>query len=231
MESLPSPLRSVALDERGHGQSDKGVDDFTRESFAEDAAALMQALGIDQALVVGHSMGGVNAIVLAALHPELVTGLVVVEAAASPSPGVTDSIDRWLDSWPVPFSTREDAIAFFGGDSLYARTWSEVLEPTVDGLRPNFNRADMLASVVDMESVDRWDQWLSIRCPTLLVAGSRGLARREEMRRMAEAAGGKYVEIEGAGHDLHLEAFDEWIDVLGRFADRTLEPPRLLDAP
>lgn len=217
MAAIERSFRTVALDQRGHGQSDKGLDDFTREAYAADAAALLWRLGIGQAVVVGQSMGGLNAIVVAAEHPELVTGLVVVEADASPTPGLSGSIARWLGSWPVPFPTREAALAFFGGDSLYARTWAEVLEPADDGFRPGFRFEDMLASVRDMETVDRWQQWLSIRAPTLLVAGSNGLAQRAEMQRMAASRGADYVEIEGAGHDLHLEAPDEWLDALTSF--------------
>lgn len=227
MEALGSSFRTLSLDQRGHGRSDKGVGDFSREAYAADAAVLLRSLGIDHAVVVGQSMGGVNAIVLAARHPDLVSGLVIVEADASPSPGLSESIARWLDHWPVPFRTREEAVSFFGGDSLYARTWAEVLALAPDGLRPNFNRPDMLASVADMEYVDRWEQWLSIRCPALLVAGTAGLARRDEMQRMAEATGATYLEIEGAGHDLHLEAFDEWASVLETFLRQILGSPAI----
>jgi pimeloyl-ACP methyl ester carboxylesterase len=217
MERLRGDYRTIAIDQRGHGQSSQGTEDFSRGAFVEDAAELLTALGVAPAVVVGQSMGGVNAIVLAATHPELVRALVLVEADARMAPGITDSIARWMGSWPLPFASRGDAIAFFGGDNLYGRTWADILVPSGDGLRPLFRPEDMLASVADMETTDWSEEWASIRCPTLLVAGSEGLARRDEMKRMGDAPHCEYIEIPGAGHDLHLEMADEWHRVLSDF--------------
>ena len=215
IDSLAGSYRVVALDQRGHGQSDKRLSEYSRESFVADAARLVESLGDGPAIVVGQSMGGVNAIVLAAVRPELVVALVVVEASVSPDPDIVSQIARWLDSWPTPFATRDQAVGFFGGNTLYARTWAEVLEETPSGYFPQFMREDMLASVADMAHTDRWEQWLSIRCPTLVVAGGAGLSSRDEMKRMSDAQSrARYVEVPGAGHDVHLEKPVEWQEIL-----------------
>ena len=71
----------VALDQRGHGESAwaeppaYGTDDFTG-----DLAAVMDALGWARMIVVGHSMGGHNAMTFAAWHPERVAALVIVDS-------------------------------------------------------------------------------------------------------------------------------------------------------
>ncbi|MFJ5064089.1 alpha/beta fold hydrolase [Streptomyces nigra] len=65
--------RVVAPDQRGHGFSDRGPD-FSHEGYIADATALLTHLGLERPVVLGHSLGGVNAAQLAARHPGLVHG-------------------------------------------------------------------------------------------------------------------------------------------------------------
>ncbi|MGX9225978.1 alpha/beta fold hydrolase [Streptomyces albus] len=74
--ALAGRYRVVAPDQRGHGRSDS-ASDFTPEGYADDAVALLDALGIGSATVLGHSMGGAVAYVLAARAPQRVRALVV----------------------------------------------------------------------------------------------------------------------------------------------------------
>jgi len=69
----------IALDQRGHGRSDKPELGYTGVDFASDIVAVIDALGIKRAVVAGHSLGGRNAWVTAARHPERVAGVVVVD--------------------------------------------------------------------------------------------------------------------------------------------------------
>src|SRR5262249_27107737 len=64
----------IALDQRGHGDS-SWADVYGSVPMVADAVAFLDWLGIDQTAVVGHSMGGINALCLSGLHPELVTAL------------------------------------------------------------------------------------------------------------------------------------------------------------
>lgn len=79
------PLRDVgrvlAVDHRGHGRGLRSEQPFTLEAAADDAAGLLRALGVDSAIVVGFSMGGPIALLLAQRHPDLVDGI-VCEATA-----------------------------------------------------------------------------------------------------------------------------------------------------
>src|SRR3970040_1141642 len=77
-------FRMVSMDHRGHGHSDKPTEpeDYSLELMAEDAYGLLEHLGIEECYVVGHSMGGVVAQLLALNHPEPVRALVLVDTLA-----------------------------------------------------------------------------------------------------------------------------------------------------
>lgn len=73
--------RVICMDLRGHGESDKPVGRYPITDYADDVACLLEHLGIDQAVVIGHSMGGTVALQLAATCPERVAALVMVDPA------------------------------------------------------------------------------------------------------------------------------------------------------
>jgi non-heme chloroperoxidase len=79
---LPTDWHVVALTQRGHGGSDTAASYRTRE-FAADAAAVLHALAMAPAVVVGHSMGAANALRLAIDHPGRVRGVVAAGGFAS----------------------------------------------------------------------------------------------------------------------------------------------------
>ncbi len=86
-----------ALDQRGHGDSEWCRDsDYSSEAMGLDAAAFIDAMGLDQLIVVGHSMGGQNAMRLALQHPERVTKLVLVDIGPELSEAGASSIRRFV---------------------------------------------------------------------------------------------------------------------------------------
>jgi 2-(acetamidomethylene)succinate hydrolase len=78
-DGLEDHATVIALDQRGHGRSGKPATGYTGPDFATDVVRVLDALGIEKALVAGHSLGGRNAWLVGALHPERVTGVVVVD--------------------------------------------------------------------------------------------------------------------------------------------------------
>jgi len=83
--ALPSGYRTVAFDQRGWGASDHLALGYSLEEFADDAQGVIEALGLQRYIVVGHSMGGKTAQFLASRRPKGLAGLVLV-APAPPSP-------------------------------------------------------------------------------------------------------------------------------------------------
>ena len=80
LEHLRRTRRAVALDLRGHGRSERPRNgDYTIAGMAGDVAAVVDTLGLDKFVLVGHSMGGGVALEYAGAHPDRVAGLVLVD--------------------------------------------------------------------------------------------------------------------------------------------------------
>lgn len=77
---LPSTIRALVPSQRGHGNSGRPEWGYGPGGFAEDVAAFLDALGIDAAVIVGHSMGSTIALRFALDHPERVIGLLLLGA-------------------------------------------------------------------------------------------------------------------------------------------------------
>jgi pimeloyl-ACP methyl ester carboxylesterase len=80
LEHLRQSCRAVALDVRGHGRSEPPKDgNYTIAAIAGDIAAVVDTLGLDRFVLVGHSMGGGVALAYAGNYPDRVAGLVLVD--------------------------------------------------------------------------------------------------------------------------------------------------------
>lgn len=80
---FPASWHAYALDQRGHGDSDRPGEGYGARDLAADVVAFMQAKEIRRATIVGHSMGGIVAQHVAAIAPERVGRLVLVASAGS----------------------------------------------------------------------------------------------------------------------------------------------------
>ena len=146
---IPADLRLIIPDQRGHGESERPADGYTPQQFAADAIALLEALGIQSATVIGHSLGGFIAQQMALLAPKRVEKLVIVASAASADneavrslvpvvQSLTDPVDPGFVREfqmstiyrPVPPVFLERAIA--ESLKLPARVWKAVLAGLLD---------------------------------------------------------------------------------------------------
>ncbi|MEV4680604.1 alpha/beta fold hydrolase [Streptomyces kurssanovii] len=206
---LSSAYRVVAVDQRGHGASDRFPSDVSRDAFVEDIVAVTDQLGLERVVLLGQSMGGHAAILAAARHPELVRGLVSIEADVSgPDPEWPTHIRRWFDSWPTAFPSRDAAIRFFGGGAI-GKGWADGLEERDGQWWPRFDRDVMVRSVADAARHSFAHEWERVACPTLLILAQASFippARVDAlMRRRIPSVS---VSVRETRHDLHLEQPD-----------------------
>jgi pimeloyl-ACP methyl ester carboxylesterase len=106
---LQLDYRVLTYDLRGHGRSDPAPAGYTTGDMVQDLRALLDALGIEKAAVVGHSWGGDIALHFAQLHPSRVSELVIVEGALlAPLASVYRS-PEW-SGWPYAVATLEELL-------------------------------------------------------------------------------------------------------------------------
>jgi pimeloyl-ACP methyl ester carboxylesterase len=84
--------RVVNVDLRGHGESDKPEQDYTMAAFADDLAWMCGQLNLEKPIVIGHSMGGVIAVNLAARYPDLPSAIVTLDSPIVPGQALVDRV-------------------------------------------------------------------------------------------------------------------------------------------
>jgi pimeloyl-ACP methyl ester carboxylesterase len=131
-------FRVLALDQRGHGASDHTPGEYAREAYVADVVAAIEQLGLAPVVLVGQSMGGLNAYLVASRRRDLVGALVVVEAQASVNPDGARATRDWLRTLPVPFADAGAARAFMQEAGFPGETWRELLEERAEGFGNSF---------------------------------------------------------------------------------------------
>jgi len=92
LHHLPDDLDVIALDARGHGESDKPTGPYTVELFADDLAAVLDHAQVSCAVVAGASMGGSVSLAFAKRHSTRLAGLALIDTTAHYGP---DAVDAW----------------------------------------------------------------------------------------------------------------------------------------
>ncbi|WP_170226418.1 alpha/beta fold hydrolase [Rudaeicoccus suwonensis] len=219
IDGLRGRCRVVAPDQRGHGRSTRIPSDVSSRSYVEDAAAVIRAVSDRPVTVIGHSMGGHTALLLAAEHPQLVDRLMLVESGVGGGgDAATAPTATRLRRWPTVFVDREEFYEFFGGPPAVARVWADGLNVRVDGLHPRWDAATLVSALTHVHLMPRWRAWDSITAPTTLVHADAGTVAATEIAEMVTRRPEVRTEqIVGAGHDVHLEQPEKWLEVVGRF--------------
>ncbi|MBW5248540.1 MULTISPECIES: alpha/beta fold hydrolase [Streptomyces] len=159
--------RVIAPDQRGHGDSDR-ADDYGREGYVSDLTALLDHLGTGPVVALGHSLGGINALYLAAARPAAVTALVNTDSPVA-LPHQDPGPLAFLTGFPYTAPTREQLIAACGPVGPMVGPLLRPL-PDGDGWRLPFHPQDTLDSERQVHG-DHWAQWLASDCPALVING------------------------------------------------------------
>lgn len=227
--------RAVALDQRGHGRSDKPPEaPYTREAYVSDAEAVIEQLGLAPVTLIGHAMGALTAWQLAAKRPDLVGGLIICDMRASALGAASQrEWDDWFRTWPVPFATLSDVRKWFAEDDPWLERpspgrgefFAEVMAERADGWRPVFSRRQMLVSRETWVHDAHWEELAQVRCPTLVVRGLDGELGRAEAQEMVRVLPrGQYAEVTDAGHLVHYDEPEAWRAAIEPFLDGALTP-------
>ncbi|MBX3584526.1 MAG: alpha/beta hydrolase [Rhizobiaceae bacterium] len=98
--------RILAVDLRGHGESDAPPGSYGMQVFADDVAWSAREIGVKDPVIVGHSMGGVVAFDVAARYPDLISGVVMIDSSVVRSIAALRAIDGLCDALAGPDRVR-----------------------------------------------------------------------------------------------------------------------------
>jgi pimeloyl-ACP methyl ester carboxylesterase len=239
-------FRVIAPDQLGFGKSSKPERyQFSFVQLAANTRALLAAVGVERAAVVGHSMGGMLAVRYALAYPERTERLVLVNPIGLEDYGALvppQTVDMWFarELKQTPETIRE-----YQRTSYYDGAWKPEYEQHTRLLagwtrHPEYPRVawdsaltyDMIFTQPVVHELPR------VRVPTLLIIGTRdrtALGRSfaapdvqktmGDYARLGKAAqkairGAELVELPGVGHVPQVEAFPAYDEALSRFVSR-----------
>lgn len=190
LPQLATKYQVIVLDNRGVGQSDKPDIPYTIDMMAEDTAGLLHALGIEQAHILGTSMGGRIAVALALQHPQLVKSLVLVST-------VVKSLKQ------VPMNLSRRLLRF------------QLRIPAIRGSNPYYAVARQLEASRSYDCMDRLHE---IQMPTLILHGKKDKSAPYQLAEAMHAGiqGSKMITFPG-GHLFFIFRPKEFLEAITDF--------------
>ncbi len=232
--ALADRWQVISLDQRGRGSSDWDPQQrYDTLTYVADVEALVQALGLRRFYLLGHSMGGANAIVYAARHPQQVAGLVIEDMGpgASASSAGAERIRRELAATPDAFADWATARRFWRSirphvtEAAIDSRVRHSLEQAGDGrVVWRHDQAGIAQARTRIAPLNLWPHLEALLCPVLLLRGMQSdflseataLQMRQRCRSLREFA------VPGAGHYVHDDAPQVFIAAVRDFLNAAL---------
>ncbi len=231
-QRMEDGYRLIALDQRGHGDSDwAAAGDYSRHAFVDDVEAFRKALSLDTFILVGHSMGGLNAVSYAVEHPRQVTALVLVDVGPEAAKEGVDNIVR--------FTRGPDELDFEEFVEMAHRfNQRRSIENIRDRMRhrlkqmPNgkwtwkfdarFRTQDKELRVgSELTNDQTWQLYRNIAAPALLVRGAESDVLTQDVadRCVREMQRARLVVVPSAGHSVPGDNPDDFTAAVSAFIE------------
>jgi pimeloyl-ACP methyl ester carboxylesterase len=221
---LSGKFRLLVVDIRGHGRSDKPECCYARIDFAYDIKLLLDALHVDRADVVGHSLGSMITQVLAEQWPQRMRKVVLISSTAGPRAGSPPR--KAAFDYAAEIRKLKEPI---DPDSPFMVAWWDSPKP----VNPEFIRRQrrdaaniplaVWLAVLDQgaNSADLQRNLPKLKAPALLIWGGDDPIMEEEGRQtLREALPSATVKVfEGLGHNPFWEEPQAVADVINKFLD------------
>jgi non-heme chloroperoxidase len=229
-ELLPDEgFRCIGFDHRGHGESRCGDSGHSIDNLAEDVRTVLERMNLRDAILVGHSMGGIALQAFAVRHPDVaaerVRGIVLMSTLAktylSGSSWLRKVFERITGGGPSAgeLMTQQNlgfllARVGFGRDPQASHV--ELVREMIAACA----KVDSQAAVSALVGLDMTEDLPKIRVPTLVLSGSADvISPPAQARRIADLVPGARLEVfKGAGHMLMLERTDDVNALITEFA-------------
>ncbi|WP_313441866.1 alpha/beta hydrolase [Novosphingobium sp.] len=240
-EELRHDWHVICPDLRGHGDSEWSPEGhYGMDAFLYDFAQLIHTLGHEQVTIVAHSLGGNIATRFTGLFPEKVAKFVNIEGLGPPphirrqmeERGVGDRLRQWVEDKrraagraPRKYATRKDAYQRMKEENSFL-TEEQARHLTIHGASRNedgtwswkFDNYVNVWSASDLPTADIVALWEAITCPMLMLWGKNSFAQSPaEDGRIGYFSTARLIEYENAGHWLHHDQFDRFMDDVKAF--------------
>jgi 3-oxoadipate enol-lactonase len=200
-EALAKEYPFVAIDHRGHGRGIRSDEPFTLEDAADDAAALVQHLGVGPVVAVGYSMGGPISLLLAHRHPELVSGLVLEATSQEWQSTVSDRL-TWRGLMVLEIFLRSRAARWLGRRAV--RRLAEAnpqIDPYLGWIQAEARRGDPTEIIEAGRALAHYDArpfapGLGLPAAVVVTTEDRAV-RPSKQRALAAAVSGRVFELAG----------------------------------
>jgi 3-oxoadipate enol-lactonase len=225
--ALAPHYRTVALDNRGAGRSDKPFGPYSLEQMADDAIAVLDHAGIESAHVMGASMGGAICQLIALRHPDRVRSLILACTACRNHPWRRELLSEWATTATERGmgAMAQQAARWVIGPRSFRRVW-----PLLGWFGPLALGRPAHAFVAQVDAILAGDDSLatelsSIAVPTLVLVGNQDiLTPRGDSEELAERIpNAELVVISGAAHGLMIEHASTFNGLLLGFLDRCVK--------
>jgi pimeloyl-ACP methyl ester carboxylesterase len=227
--ALRDEYRCIALDQRGHGDSDWSPDaDYSMSAQLADTKGFVDKLGLDRFILVGMSLGAINSLAFAIAHPDRLNALVIIDAGPEiRRPGssrIRDFVNGVADTVTIEgiiekaleFNPRRDP-------TILRRSLMHALRQQPDGSwKWKYDRRRFQVLDQDKHRSERAalaDGLARITCPTLVVRGGESDVFHEEdgIRLAQRLPDGKFVTVPRAGHTVQGDNPKDLVAELRRF--------------
>ena len=202
--------RCIALDNRGVGGTAGAARPFSLEQMADDAIAVLDAEGVDRAHVMGASMGGAIAQIIAVRYPERVQSLVLACTACRNPEWRRELLTEWAEAVDARgmSAMAGEGLRWLVGPRLHRRfgLWLNLMARIVLGTTPE-NFVAQVEAILAVDDDLRFELE-GVRAPTLVITGTQDLLTplgdAEELHEMIPTS--RLVELRGAAHAIMVEA-------------------------
>lgn len=214
---LPSNIHAFAISQRGHGDSDKPSDGYTPKHFATDVAAFIEQQKLGAVVIVGHSMGGVNAQRFAIDYPQLTKALVIIDSdpLLIENEGMPEFFEAVMKlNGPI---SREFMVEF--QKSTITRPIDSSYFETVVNEGLKVPTAVFQAACKGMLEDNLVEELKTIKKPALIFWGEKDAVclRKGQERLRNNIKNVQWKEYKGTGHALHWEEPQRFVKDLVQF--------------
>ncbi len=220
LASALSPRHKImAMDLRGRGLSDKPPTGYSINHHCQDILALIDDLGLERPVLMGHSLGAFISLVFAAQYPDRVDRLILVDGGGKLSEaqmakvfaGIKPSLDRLGKIFPSfeDYVSQMQEAPFLKPWNAFMETYFRYeVEEVQGGVRSRVHPKHIEEEVLNLGKVDSTQFYTQVISPTLILRATKGMLAQDDLllpkdvaeRMVREIPNASLVDLEGSNH-------------------------------